>query len=443
MRARQPTHTGAKHTRMVMPISSPPTKRMRPSVPPSPRSGDDGFKVTATIEDLQRAAETNGVEVFTSENIVPMRVCGHGTYGFVYAFRTPSEGLAGKMVFGIPIGKEQFGRAFDPATNDRRVAAFKVAMGAAKEKKRKAHMLADNFLEKGVNFHSLRELGVLAKLRGHANIVAVKGLMLSRLLDGCVAQAFIMMEECPMPLSDVCRSSVCMRMRVLARVFHDILSGLKCMHDAKIIHRDVKAANILVGPTFATCKLADFGASREFGGSNGKPSEFEVVTVAYRAPELILGAESYGTPIDVWAAGVTIAEVMGGYRIFGDPEKLYGLLKRMFEYLGEPTASTMQELGSFTGPESGRLRALVPPVRAVPVVKLMTATNACHGDDPMSILPLAKMCISALNMSPTDRPTVDELLAEGVFDEAEMAARNEVAVAMLSVFHMREGGGKS
>lgn len=366
-----------------------------------------------------------------------MRKLGSGTFGVVYAFKTLAEPCAGKMAYGIPLGVNQFGRPFGPSHEfEHRAEVLGAVLAEKKQKKNQtndAHMLVEYFDKGVVNVHSVREVTALARLGGHANIVAVKSLMVTHMDNHSIAQAFIVMEECPMALSDVCRSAVCIRMRVWARLFRDVLCGLKHMHDARFIHRDVKPANILVSQTFDGLKIADLGASREFGGAHGPPSERTVVTAPYRAIELILGAKSYGPPIDVWAAGVAFAECLGGERIFGDSTDLRPLLKEILNFLGAPPAPVMRELESFLNPDDGpRLRGMFPPMRAYPVMNLMASTSARHGDEPAEIGPLATMCVSALNLSPTKRPTVDALLALPVFGEDNMAARADVADAMLS-----------
>lgn len=79
----------------------------------------------------------------------------------------------------------------------------------------------------------------------------------------------------------------------------------------QILHRDMKAANVLITKQ-GVLKLADFGLARAFSVSkNGLPNRYtnRVVTLWYRPPELLLGDRNYGPPVDMWGAGCIMAEM--------------------------------------------------------------------------------------------------------------------------------------
>ena len=97
----------------------------------------------------------------------------------------------------------------------------------------------------------------------------------------------------------------------IKKVIQQLLNGLYFIHTNKILHRDMKAANILITKT-GILKLADFGLARAFSTSTrGQPNRFtnRVVTLWYRAPELLLGERNYTPAIDVWGAGCIMAEM--------------------------------------------------------------------------------------------------------------------------------------
>lgn len=96
----------------------------------------------------------------------------------------------------------------------------------------------------------------------------------------------------------------------IKKVMQQLLNGLYFIHYNKILHRDMKAANVLITKS-GVLKLADFGLARAFSVSKGPPNRYtnRVVTLWYRPPELLLGERNYGPPIDLWGAGCIMAEM--------------------------------------------------------------------------------------------------------------------------------------
>lgn len=86
-----------------------------------------------------------------------------------------------------------------------------------------------------------------------------------------------------------------------------VLLGLKYLHENKIIHRDIKSANILYNNK-GEVKIADFGLARKEIPKINYTNR--VVTLWYRAPELLLGDRKYSTKIDLWSAGCFLAELL-------------------------------------------------------------------------------------------------------------------------------------
>jgi serine/threonine protein kinase len=81
-----------------------------------------------------------------------------------------------------------------------------------------------------------------------------------------------------------------------------LLAGLNFCHARRILHRDLKPQNLLIDRSGAL-KLADFGLARAFG-IPVRTYTHEVVTLWYRAPEILLGQQQYSTPVDMWCAGM-------------------------------------------------------------------------------------------------------------------------------------------
>lgn len=77
------------------------------------------------------------------------------------------------------------------------------------------------------------------------------------------------------------------------------------------MHRDIKAANILVNNK-GVLKLADFGLANIVTPRNKNQLTSRVVTLWYRAPELLMGSTSYSVSVDLWSVGCVFAEILTG-----------------------------------------------------------------------------------------------------------------------------------
>lgn len=90
----------------------------------------------------------------------------------------------------------------------------------------------------------------------------------------------------------------------------------------------MKPENVLVS-SLGVVKLCDFGFARIVSIGNEPCTEY-VATRWYRAPELLVGEEHYGSPVDIWAIGCLFAEMMTGDPLFpgeSDIDQLYLIVK--------------------------------------------------------------------------------------------------------------------
>ena len=85
-------------------------------------------------------------------------------------------------------------------------------------------------------------------------------------------------------------------------IMRQVFEGIAHLHERAIIHRDIKGGNILLSRE-GVIKVADFGLARTFFPGQNLNYTNKVVTLWYRAPELILGMHNYTDAIDVWSLG--------------------------------------------------------------------------------------------------------------------------------------------
>lgn len=93
-------------------------------------------------------------------------------------------------------------------------------------------------------------------------------------------------------------------------LIRQLFRALQFIHNSNILHRDMKASNIFITRE-GRLKLGDFGLARTIAASKTQPAKYtnRVVTLWYRAPELLLGDRNYGYPIDLWGVGCIMAEM--------------------------------------------------------------------------------------------------------------------------------------
>ncbi|XP_023584902.1 cyclin-dependent kinase 3 isoform X1 [Trichechus manatus latirostris] len=155
----------------------------------------------------------------------------------------------------------------------------------------------------GVPSTAIREISLLKELK-HPNIV--------RLLDVVHSEKklYLVFEFLSQDLKKYMDSTLAseLPLHLVKSYLFQLLQGVNFCHSHRVIHRDLKPQNLLINELGAI-KLADFGLARAFGVPL-RTYTHEVVTLWYRAPEILLGSKFYSTAVDVWSIGCIFAEMV-------------------------------------------------------------------------------------------------------------------------------------
>ncbi|KAE8793570.1 Cyclin-dependent kinase G-1 [Hordeum vulgare] len=180
----------------------------------------------------------------------------------------------------------------------------------------------------GFPLTSLREINILLSFH-HPSIVDVKEIVV-----GSGDSTYMVMEYMEHDLKAVTETMKQPYSQSEVKcLMLQLLEGVKYLHDNWVIHRDLKTSNILLN-NCGELKICDFGLSRQYG-SPLKPYTQLVVTLWYRAPELLLGAKEYSTAIDMWSLGCIMAELLSKKPLF-DGKRDIDQLSKIFRMLGTP-----------------------------------------------------------------------------------------------------------
>jgi len=194
-----------------------------------------------------------------------------------------------------------------------------------------------------------------------------------------------------------------------------ILKGIAFCHSHRVLHRDLKPQNLLIDRT-GVIKLADFGLARAFGVPV-RTYTHEVITLWYRAPEILLGGKQYSTPVDIWSIGCIFAEMVTRQPLFPGDCEIDELFK-IFQVLGTPNEQIWPGVSQL--PDFKQTFPKWTGKGLAAVVKDL---------DPLGLDLLSKMLI----YEPGRRISAREALAHPFFDDLramrERSAQQQVAQA--------------
>ncbi|KAK6541721.1 serine/threonine protein kinase, CMGC, CDC2/CDK subfamily [Orbilia ellipsospora] len=277
------------------PVAERPTPAKRPSIQDPRHAGQHRFQGCSTLNFYKR-----------------IHKLGEGTFGLVYKAEDTRNGMM--------VATKQF-----TVTNEK----------------------------EGFPITALREIKYLKQLR-HANVIPLLEMAVEKPMRGKDGQkrGLIMMVTPYMhhDLSGLLENPAVTLTEGQIKCFMlQLLKGIKYLHQSNILHRDIKAANLLINNK-GVLQIADFGLARRFdepaptpgsgGGVAFRQYTGNVVTRWYRAPELCLGERYYTAAVDIWGVGCVFAEMKRGRPILTGNSDTHQI-ELIFQLCGSPSERNM------------------------------------------------------------------------------------------------------
>ncbi|KXG49630.1 uncharacterized protein PGRI_055980 [Penicillium griseofulvum] len=222
------------------------------------------------------------------------------------------------------IGAGTYGKVFKGihVYTQRKVALKKIRMEGEKD---------------GFPVTAVREIKLLQHLRNH-NVVSLLEVMVEK------NECFMVFEYLSHDLTGLINhptfSLTLSHKKDLAK---QMFEGLNYLHHRGVLHRDIKAANILISNR-GLLKFADFGLARFFSKSRQLDYTNRVITIWYRPPELLLGETRYGPAVDMWSAACVCMEMFTKKAVFPGEGGELSQMDKIYNALGTPTKTEWPDL---------------------------------------------------------------------------------------------------
>lgn len=254
------------------------------------------------------------------------------------------------------ISSGTYGRVYKASGRQGQVGEFAI-------KKFKPDKEGEQISYTGISQSAVREMALCSEL-SHPNVIKLIEIILE---DKCIFMVFeyaehdllqIIHHHTQQPRHPIPPTTI-------KSIMFQLLNGCQYLHTNWVLHRDLKPANIMVTSS-GEVKIGDLGLARLFQ----KPihslysGDKVVVTIWYRAPELLLGSRHYTPAIDMWAVGCIFAELLSLRPIFkGEEAKMdskkvvpfqRNQMQKIVDIMGLPTKdrwpliTAMSEYGSIS-----------------------------------------------------------------------------------------------
>ncbi|KAG5646069.1 hypothetical protein DXG03_004492 [Asterophora parasitica] len=268
---------------------------------------------------LEKLGQSRNLLLFFSSD--SQEYPGEGTYATVYKVHLlPSHGAHTHLPVATTQGRSK--------TTNEVVALKEINLDA----------------EEGTPSTAIREVSLMKELK-HVNVVRLHDVIHSEM------KLTLIFEYCEQDLKkymDTNGERGALDPVTVRSFMYQLLKGTAFCHENQVLHRDLKPQNLLINRK-GELKLGDFGLARAFGvpvntfSNEASPAATTVVTLWYRAPDVLLGSRTYSTSIDIWSCGCIFAEMISGTPLFRGRDNQDQLLHIM-RIVGTPTDAQFQKM---------------------------------------------------------------------------------------------------
>ncbi len=205
------------------------------------------------------------------------------------------------------------------------------------------------------------------------------------------------------------------------RYMRTLLVGLQLLQNSRVLHRDLKNANLLVSER-GELKIADFGLARQTyhdgksqGDDGAKQSgnfkmTSKVITLWYRPPELVFGTDDYSYEVDIWSAGCIMAEMLTGKALFPAKDEIQ-LIQQICNVLGMADDKSMPGCSQLKDYKTVMTSLAGSKFRSQSSLKHMLINRGIN--DPLAVDLLEKLIV----LNPTKRISATEAVKHPWFND--------------------------
>ncbi|KAL7955395.1 serine threonine protein kinase [Trichoderma compactum] len=254
----------------------------------------------------------------------------------------------------------------------------------------------------GLPVTGLREIQILQNCR-HRNVVSLEEVVVGNDVSKPDNSIFLVLEFVEHDLKSILQDMPePFLSSEVKRLLLQLTSGVAYLHQHYILHRDLKTSNLLLSNR-GLLKIADFGMARYVGDPRPKLTQL-VVTLWYRAPELLLGTRTYDAAVDMWSVGCIMGELITREPLLQGSNEV-DQISKVFELCGVPTEDSWPGFRRLPNARSLRLPKQ-SPLASGSVIRARFPNLTAAG---------ASLLNSLLALDPEKRPSAKEMLEHEYF----------------------------